>query len=328
MRTTNRAFTYSSALADAIQGFMLEKQALGYKYEKTASNLKRFDDFCISIGHRSVCLPKELVLQWTEKKSFESESNHKGRVTLMRVLAKYLVRLGHDAYIYPECTGSASHENYHPYLFSEIELARFFTQVDQCLPSMSSPNRHIILPLLFRILYGCGLRISEAVQLRVRDVNTEEGTLTILDAKFGKDRLVPMSGPLCSRCQTYRELMHRTSEPDYFFFPSPHGAHYKESTIYQYFRKFLWKAGISHGGRGKGPRLHDFRHTFAVNCLKRWVRAGVDLSAALPYLSTYLGHTGLKNTQHYLRLTAELYPEIVATVDEKFGSLLPQEGRL
>ncbi|HDG98283.1 MAG TPA: integrase [Desulfobacterales bacterium] len=328
MQITNRAFRYSSALADVIQGFVLEKQALGYKYEKTAFNLKRFDDFCISVGHNSVCLPKKLVLQWTEKKPFESESNHNGRVMLMRMLAKYLVRLGHDAYIYPDRTGSAIHENYHPYLFSEIELALFFTQVDQCPPSMSSPNRHIILPLLFRILYCCGLRISEAVQLRDRDVNTAEGTLTILDAKFGKDRLVPMSSSLCSKCQTYREVMHRISKPDYFFFPSPHGGHYKESTIYQYFRKFLWQAGISHGGRGKGPRLHDFRHTFAVNCLKRWVRAGVDLSAALPYLSIYLGHTGLENTQHYLRLTAELYPEIVATIDEKFGWLLPEEDHL
>jgi hypothetical protein len=62
--------------------------------------------------------------------------------------------------------------------------------------------------------------------------------------------------------------------------------------------------------------------------LKRWVRAGVDLSAALPYLSTYLGHTGLKNTQHYLRLTAELYPKVIATVEEKFGELLPEGDRL
>jgi integrase len=328
MRTTNRVLTYSSALAGVIQGFVLEKQALGYKYEKTASVLKRFDDFCISVGHNSVSLPKELVLQWTEKKPFESESTRNGRITLMRMLAKYLVRLGYDAYIYPERTGSACYESYHPYLFSEIELARFFTQVDQCPPSMSCPNRHLILPLLFRILYGCGLRISEAVQLKVRDVNTVEGTLTILEAKFGKDRLVPMSDSLCSRCQTYRNAMHKTSEPDYFFFPSPHGGHYKESTIYKYFRQFLWQAGISHGGRGKGPRLHDFRHTFAVHCLKRWVRAGVDLSAALPYLSTYLGHTGLKNTQHYLRLTAELYPEVIATVEEKFGELLPEGDRL
>ena len=225
MRITNRFFTYSSALAEMIQGFVLEKQALGYKYGKTASALKRFDGFCISIGHKSVGLPKELVLQWTEKKPFESESTHHGRITLMRMLSNYLVRLGYETYLYPERTGSAGYESYHPYIFSEAELARFFTQVDQCPPSMSSPNRHLILPLLFRILYGCGLRISEAVQLKVKDVHPVDGTLTIQEAKFGKDRLVPMSGSVGSRCQTYQETMHRTSEPDHFFFPSPYGGH-------------------------------------------------------------------------------------------------------
>ena len=77
-------------------------------------------------------------------------------------------------------------------------------------------------------------------------------------------------------------------------------------------------------GQGYGPRVHDLRHVFAVHCLKRWVVEGVDLTAALPYLSTYLGHTGLKGTQRYLRLTAELYPEIVSTVEAKFGEIIPE----
>ena len=97
-----------------------------------------------------------------------------------------------------------------------------------------------------------------------------------------------------------------------FFFPSPYGGRYPERTIYAYFRRFLWEVGISHGGRGKGPRVHDLRHAFAVHCLKRWVRNAVDLTVALPYLSAYLGHEGLKGTQRYLRLTSELYPDIVA----------------
>ena len=85
--------------------------------------------------------------------------------------------------------------------------------------------------------------------------------------------------------------------------------------------RFLWEAG-SRTAVEAGP-LHDLRHTFAVHCLKSWVRSGTDLTVALPYLSTYLGHTGLKGTQHYLRLTAELYPDIVVAMDKKFGYLLP-----
>jgi integrase len=120
------------------------------------------------------------------------------------------------------------------------------------------------------------------------------------------------------------QRVHFIPNPEEYFFPSPLGGKYKERTIYQYFRRFLWQAGISHGGRGYGPRLHDLRHTFAVHCLKRWVVDGVDLTVALPFLSTYLGHTGLKGTQRYLRLTAELFPGIVSAVETKFSEMIPE----
>lgn len=327
MTTSNGMPVYTSVFADAIQGFVQEKQALGYAYQKQAAALKRFDAFCIEERHSQPCLSKELAMKWAEKKLFESDNAHSRRIRLVRMLARYLVRSGYDAYIYPDHFGQSQLQQYQPYLFTETELARFFNQVDQCQPVTNSPYRHLIFPLLFRILYGCGLRVSEVLHLTVGDVNTTDGTLTIRNAKFHKDRIVPMASSLNKRCRTYMETMHRTSNPDCFFFPSPDGGRYNEGTIYKYFRRFLWQAGISHGGRGKGPRLHDFRHVFAVHCLKRWVRSGTDLTVALPYLSTYLGHTGLKSSQHYLRLTAELYPDIVVTMDERFGCLLPGDDQ-
>ncbi|SFR18611.1 tyrosine-type recombinase/integrase [Desulfoscipio geothermicus] len=327
MTTSKRIPIYTSVFADVIKGFVLEKQALGYAYHKQAIALKRFDDFCVKVGHSQDCLSKELAMQWAEKTLFESDDAHSRRIRLVRMLAKYLVRLGYKAYIYPDHLGRSQSQQYQPYLFTEIELARFFKQLDRCQPIDSSPNRHIILPLLFRILYGCGLRISEAIHLTVDDVNTTNGTLTIRNAKFNKDRLVPIAPSLNERCRTYMEVMHPDSQSIQIFFPSTHGGPYSEKRIYDYFRRFLWEAGISHGGRGKGPRLHDLRHVFAVHCLKRWVQNGTDLTVALPYLSTYLGHTGLKSSQHYLRLTAELYPDIVATMDERFGCLLPGDDQ-
>lgn len=170
---------YTSVFADVIKGFVLEKQALGYAYRKQAAALKRFDDFCVEAGHSQDCLSKELAMQWAEKTLFESDNAHSRRIRLIRMLARYLVRLGYDAYIYPDHLGRSQSQQYQPYLFTEIELARFFKQVDRCQPIDNSPNRQIILPLLFRILYGCGLRISEAIHLTVGDVNTTDGTLTI-----------------------------------------------------------------------------------------------------------------------------------------------------
>jgi integrase len=318
---------YSSVFADVIQGFVLEKQALGYSYHKQAVALKRFDAFCVEVGHNQRYLSKELAMQWAKKTPFESDNAHSRKIRLVRMLARYLARLGYDAFIYPDHLGRSQTQQYQPYLFTEMELAKFFKQVDRCQPVNNSQNRHAILPLLFRILYGCGLRISEATHLTVGDVNTTDGTLTIRNAKFHKDRIVPMASSLNERCRIYMEVIHPGSQSIQIFFPSTLGGSYSDYTIYAYFRRFLWEAGISHGGRGKGPRLHDLRHTFAVHCLKRWVQSGTDLTVALPYLSTYLGHAGLKNSQHYLRLTAELYPDIVAALDERFGCLLPGDGQ-
>jgi integrase len=169
--------------------------------------------------------------------------------------------------------------------------------------------------------------VSEALHLTLGEVNTDEGILTIRNAKFHKDRMVPMHPSLTERCRIYVDAMHVMRQSEQPFFPSPYGGPYGERTIYAYFRRFIWEAGISHGGRGKGPRVHDLRHVFAVHCLKRWVRGAVDLTVALPYLSAYLGHTGLKGTQRYLRLTAELYPDIVAAVEERFGHVVPGGDR-
>ncbi len=151
----------------------------------------------------------------------------------------------------------------------------------------------------------------------------EVGVLTINDGKLNKDRLVPLSLELLERCRTYFRDAHMFSGPDTHFFPAPGGSAVSKGNVYKNFRKFLWQARISHGGWGKGPRVHDFRHTFAVHCLRRWVLEGKDLAAYLPVLKTYLGHHSFQDTSQYLRLTAELYPDITAKVEQKFGHVIP-----
>ena len=317
--------TYTSILAIAIQGFIGEREALGYRYKKQTACLKRFDTLCVEVGHGEIALSRELAMRWAAKKPWESDDAQSRRIRLVRRLAIYMVRAGYQAYIYPDHLGVRRSDTYQPYLFSEAELARFFTRVDRCVPLQRNPHRHRVFPLLYRMLYGCGLRISETLNLTTGDVNTEEGTLTVRNAKFHKDRLVPLHPSLVDRCRVYREEIHPVGQPEDIFFPSPQGGRYSERVIYAYFRRFLLEAGISHGGRGKGPRVHDLRHAFAVHCLKRWVQSGVDLTVALPYLSVYLEHAGLKGSQRYLRLTAELYPDIARAMDERLGHILPGE---
>ncbi|QOY34707.1 tyrosine-type recombinase/integrase [Anaerobacillus isosaccharinicus] len=313
---------FNSILGDLIYGFIEEKKAVGYNYTKGSSLLRQFDTLANKERLAELKLPKELVLLWTEKRPNETASTRNGRISIVRGLAKYMVRLGHEAYIFPPAAIVIYRYSYIPYIFTEIELKGIFTVCDSLNVSSVSPNRHLILSLLLRILYGCGLRISEALNLTLCDVDLDQGSLFIRDTKFGKERIVPMAETLTERCRLFIDKIHQFNADDTFLFASPYGGRYKESTIYKLFRDILWKAGISHSGRG--PRLHDIRHSYSVHCLKKWVLNGEDLTSLLPYLSTFLGHVDLRGTQHYLRLTGDLYPNILATVERNSSSIIPE----
>jgi integrase len=312
---------FKSILGELITGYIEEKRAVGYRYKKGASLLKQFDNLVFKEHIAEKKLMKELVLIWTKKRPNETVSNRNGRISIVRGFAKYLVRLGYEAYIFPAAAVTRDRYSYLPYIFTEEELKCIFNICDSYPVSSVSANRHLILALLLRMLYGCGLRISEALNLKLNDVNLKQGTLFIRDTKFGKERIVPMADTLSQRCRRYVDKVHHVNSCNPFLFPSPYGGHYKQDTIYKLFRKILWKARISHSG--KGPRVHDIRHSFSVHCLKKWVSNGENLTNLLPYLSAYLGHVDLRGTQRYLRLTADLYPEIIASVEQNFSFLIP-----
>ena len=319
---SDKTTDFKSIIGLLITGYIKEMRAVGYKYIKGASLLKQFDTLATKEHLHEKKLPKELVLFWTSKRPNEKDSTRIGRISIVRGLAKYMVRLGYKAYIYPAAAVTINRYSYIPYIFSKEELKSIFTICDNYPVSSSSPNRHLILPLIFRMLYGCGLRISEALNLKLGDIDLKQGTLFIRDTKFKKERIVPMAKTLTVRCCQYAGKVLGCMSCPSFFFPSPYGGSYSESTIYKLFRKVLWEAGISHSG--KGPRLHDVRHSHSVHCLKKWVLKKGDLTNLLPYLSAYLGHTDLRGTQHYLRLTADLYPSIISSVEDNFSSLVPE----
>jgi len=175
------------------------------------------------------------------------------------------------------------------------------------------------------MLYACGLRITETLLLKNTDVDLEEGVLRLLGTKGEQARLVPMSESLISLCRSYRTNPLVLNFGSEYFFPAPDRGFYDSSTIYARFRECLFEADISHGGRGKGPRLHDIRHTFAVHTLDNWVKQGKDLYVCLPILSVYLGHTnGLSSTQQYLRLVPEAYSSLTNSFEAQFSNVFPE----
>jgi len=312
-----------STLAAPILGYIAEKRATGYAFTKGADLLRHFDAFVYRRGLQETNLTKPLVMDWTARKPNETASTQAGRVSLLRGLAVYMNRLGYAAYVYPKALTAIDRYTYTPYIFSKDEVKRIFEVCDHYPFHADTPNRHLVLPLLLRILYACGLRVSESLHLTLQDVDLDKGILSIRGAKFNKERLLPMSDTLTERCRGYFKTARLDKADNQFFFPSPFGGHYSQATIYKLFRDVLRRARISHLGRGQGPRIHDVRHTFAVNCLRKWVLDGKDLNNALPYLTAYLGHEDLRGSQRYLRLTADLHPDLMNKIENTCSFVIP-----
>jgi len=306
-----------------MEKFLQEKRACGYDYHEAARILRHLDNFLVQEGLATCELSASIARKWLAKKAHESAQTQRQRITLVRQFSRFLLRLGYSAYVPDSTLAARDRSSFIPRMLSDEELRKFFQAVDALKPTARSPLRHLIMPEVFRLLYGCGFRVSEVLKLRVRDVDLNQGIITVRQGKFRKDRLVPPALPLVNRLRKY--AAHFEKRPaDAIFFPRPNGGPFSLYTVYKLFRQLLLQCGISHGGRGKGPRIHDARHLFAVRALRRWYQDGADLDAKLPLLATYLGHVNLSGTQHYLHLTAELFPEITARADAAFGEVIPR----
>lgn len=314
---------YEGPFKEYIKDHVELKRAIGYKYDTDAGHLKRFDRFMLDKYPRTTVLTKEIVLDWCARKSYEARANQCSRASVIRQFGKYLDSIGVEAYIIPKGYYPAG-ELYTPYIYTTDELRRFFAQTDKCRYCYECPYRHLIMPVFFRMVYMCGLRVSEARLLKVGDVDLEKGILTIHHSKKDNSRLVPMSDGLMERCRRYLESAHSIPAPDDYYFPALDGKPMTILNIYRNFRRFLWRAGISHGGRGHGPRVHDFRHVYAVHCLKKWAEQEKDLAAYLPVLKTYMGHDSFAETAYYLRLTADVFPAITLKLEILYPEIIPE----
>ena len=315
--------TADITLADAITGLIAEKRAVGYKYATEARVLARFEGFCRGEFPGLGAVTQVSVEAWVAAARGRGvkPATLQSLAAPVRELARWLGRRGAGAYVLPGDV-LARPARYAPHIYTDQELAALFARTDRCHYCSQAPFRHLVMPVLFRTIYACGLRCSEARLLRPDDVDIDAGVLQLRDAKGGKDRQVPVSEPLRVRLADYHDQL--VGRPGWdWFFRSRAREPLTLGNIDKNFRRFLWQARISHGGRGRGPRVHDLRHTFAVNNLRSWFAHGEDVAALLPILQTYMGHSSLGDTAYYLRLTAASYPDITARVQQATGDVVP-----
>jgi integrase len=323
------AMNYYSAFATYIVGLIEQKRALGYKYESQPLILKRFDAFCLERYSNETELCSEIVLAWAVKRPNEKPATLQGRVTPVSELARYMIRLGIPAFILPKDVLPRS-VRYIPHIYTNDELKRIFQQTDKCCYCNQVPHRHFVMPVFFRLLYSCGLRLSEARLLKVCDVDLERGVITIKNAKLDKHRQLPVSPQMLIRLREYHKQAHLFNNGNSWFFPGYGGKPMTMSNVENNLYRFLRQAGISRSGRYSkpnqpgSPNVHAFRHTFAVHCLRKWVFEEKDLRAYLPVLQAYLGHVDFADTAYYLHLTADLFPNITKKVQATMGDIIPK----
>lgn len=323
MQPKPKELTFNSELAPWLYAFFEEKYRLGYKYKGIDDQLMSFDKFLADKDCKSE-LSKELILQWTQRKPHQKAETVRCNIRTMRVFADFLNRNGIPAYRVPRDEAPRRTHDFTPYIFTYDEITRILVFFDDFRYNKISPKRHLVYPLLIRVLCFCGLRVSEALNLKVGDVDFEKGYFILRDTKNRQDRMIPLDENLRGRFDTHRDQMGFKACDEYFF-PAPDGFIYGIATIEKTFRDAMFAAGIPYRGRGKGPRLHDLRHTFAVHSLQKLTQDGKLSQAALPILMTYLGHKSVDATSRYIHLSAESYPALLKQTEAVFGALIPWE---
>lgn len=323
MRSKMYHFSYTSVFGKDIKEYVELKQSMGLWFKTEAENLRRFDRLCVERNIQVAELKDELISEWICPRQGERENTRAARISALKGFVSFLNSKGAQIkwpHVYQRWQEKSQ---FVPYIFTHEEVARILHVADsQRIPAHGS-QFHLIFPAILRVLYGTGLRISEALNLKCEDVDLVKGHLTVWNSKYDNSRCLPISHSLCQELLKYERQLKRPKECVYFF-PNSKGLPYSQRTVYDKFRDILWQSGIPHGSGRKGPRVHDFRHTFAVHSLQKCADNGIDTYTYLPVLATYLGHKKVSTTEKYLRLTAEAYPSFLMQATVISDTVIPE----
>ena len=311
-------FVFTSCLSQMMEQYMATRSADGYPSGNHGYYLQEFDALSKTMGDEPF-ITRELIEAWDAVKPYLSNRTKIQRHNTIRAFAAFA--FAHDGISYvPDTSKLKSSTSFVPYIFTIDEISRLVDAADNLPYRKNAPTRHLVIPAVIRLLYACGLRVNEALRLRTSDVDLNTGVISVYNAKGGKDRFVPIHRSLIGYLKDYTASLPEDRE---WFFPSARG-HYSSYTIYENFRELLFLSQIPHTGRG--PRVHDFRHTFAVHTLEKQLAEGYDPMVIVPRLAAYLGHKSYRETCWYIHLTIASFPELAQKLDSAFVGMIPIVG--
>lgn len=290
-----------SAFASDLDGYVRYKRE-GLNHRATAAErflAPSFDRFCHESFPERGVLDTDLALAWVG--ATESAGEAENRASFMREFARYLIMEGKDACVLPGKVTPTRKRVPVPRTFTDEELGAFFRAADELPPHPLAGHRHLMAPVIFRLMYCAGLRPYEARTLAVSRFDLGAGVIHIEDSK-GRDRDVPVKRDVADMCRGYSERMEVLEPGRRAFFPSRDGdscwSWYSMNCAF----KSCWeRAGLA-GSPGPRPVPYSFRHTFATNCIRRWREEGADLEGNISLLQAYLGHERVEQTLYYVHM--------------------------
>jgi len=289
--------------------------------------LKEFDSYLCEADLHVKELTEDAVETWISGLKGKTHTIG-GKISQIRLFSNYLLSSGIKAYI---PSPYKVRDEYSPYIFSEYEIMMIFMEADNLTPAPNQTNPWLQLefPVIVRLLYSCGLRLGETITMRVRDIDSDSASLKLERTKNQKQRFVPMSDSMFKILHHYCDVMGILGEKDAFVFPGKNlDVSISDKSVRLQFNNILRKLGIVVHGRAiqeRGPCLHCFRHTFAFKSFAQAEAMGVSLNSSVPFLSTYLGHKSLNETEKYLKFSSIMYPETVKAFERYVGGVFPVE---
>jgi len=299
---------FQSVLGPAIQAVLALRQSLGYQDRSLRSLLALFDRYLVMQGRTDPWLTRDVVEAWVSANPGLKGVSRRHRYSALRVLGRFIADQYPQTYLPGPTPRLAS--GFRPHIYTPAEIHALLREAARLTPIGSLRPRTFVT--LIGLLYCTGLRVSEALALRLADADLDDGLLIIRHAKFHKSRAVPVPPDVRHALAAYAEARcqyHRRTDPDAPFFSNEWHRPCSYPVVIATFLALARRAGLRGAPGQRGPRLHDIRHTFAVHRLLDWYRDGGDVQARLPLLATYLGHVCLVSTQVYLDITAELLHE-------------------
>ena len=319
--------TFNSPFRKELEDFLSLREASLSKssYAHYCHYLVDFDTFsAIYINEKFVS--ETLINNWIHTLNGKS-SSIANEVIVIRIFMKYLNSIGITAYIPP--IPKVAYD-YVPYIFSDEELERIYLQADNLdVPNAKkNPLIQYEFPMVIRLMYGCGLRTGETLALKMKDVDLIGGILIMRHTKGDKQRLVPMNPLLTEILERYCLAMGIVGAPDAWLFPVfGKDEPMTPKDTQHLFEKILRLAEISFPGRKKherGPCLHCLRHVFVFKSFSAAEKAGRKIDDSVPYLSIYLGHDSLQETEKYMKFSSELFPEAMELFSDYSAAVFPE----